>query len=243
MISVYYDLHIHSALSPCANDDMTPNDIVGMAILNGLDLIAVTDHNAISNAGSVIKAAKAAQAQSGKELIVLPGIEVSTAEEVHVVCLFNDLESAYNFEKELVPFFSPLLNRVDIFGHQLLFDESDNITGEVERMLIAPSSITFDELYNLTYKLGGAFIPAHIDRDSFSVISNLGFLPPHLDIKTIEVSAKGAQDEFIRKNTDVYMDKRVIVSSDAHQLWNIGERENSLLLTERSARAAIDFLR
>jgi len=243
MIPVFYDLHIHSALSPCANDDMTPNDIVGMASLNGLDLIAITDHNTFSNAESVIKAAKAAQTSSGKALIVLPGIEVSTAEEVHVVCLFYDLESAYHFERDLIPFFSPLSNRADIFGHQLLFDENDNITGEVERMLIAPLSITFDELFSLANKHGGAFIPAHIDRDSFSVISNLGFLPPHLDIKTIEVSAKGVEKGFIDKNTDVYPDKKIIISSDAHQLWNISERENSLLLPERSAKAAIDFLR
>ena len=243
MIPVYYDLHIHSALSPCANEDMTPNDIIGMAVLNGLDLIAVTDHNAFLNTESVIKAAKAIPTEPGKELIVLPGIEVSTAEDVHVVCLFSSLESANSFEKELIPFFSALSNRTDIFGHQLLFDENDNITGEVERMLIAPASISFDELHSLTNKHGGAFIPAHIDRDSFSVISNLGFLPPHLDINTIEVSSKGAEAGFFSRNADAYQDKKMIVSSDAHQLWRISERENSLLLHERSAKAAIDFLR
>jgi len=243
MIPVFYDLHIHSALSPCANDDMTPNDLVGMAVLNGLDLIAVTDHNTFSNSESVIKAAKAIPTETGEELIVLPGIEVSTAEEVHVICLFYDLESAYSFEKELTPYFSSLLNRIDIFGHQLLFDENDNITGEIERMLIAPSSITFDDLYSLVHKHGGAFIPAHIDRDSFSVISNLGFLPPHLDINTIEVSAKGVENGFISRNAAFYPDKKMIVSSDAHQLWNINERENSLMLHQRSAKAAIDFLR
>jgi len=243
MIPVFYDLHIHSALASCANDDMTPNDIVWMAILNGLDLIAVTDHNAFSNVESVIKAAKAMPTKPGKELIVLPGIEVSTAEEVHVICLFSDIESAYNFEKELTPFFSTLSNRVDIFGQQLVFDENDNITGEIERMLIAPAAISFDELYTLTNKHGGAFIPAHIDRGSFSVISNLGFLPPHLDINTIEISAKGAEAGFIGKNADIYPDKKMIVSSDAHQLWNISERENSFSLHERSANAAIDFLR
>jgi len=243
MVPVFYDLHIHTALSPCANDDMTPNDIVGMAILNGLDLIAVTDHNAFSNVESVIKAAKAAQTRSGAELIVLPGIEVSTAEEVHVVCLFPDLETAYGFERDLEPYFSPLANRVDIFGHQFIYNENDNILGEVERMLIAPSIVTFDELYNLTKKHGGAFIPAHIDRDSFSVISNLGFLPPHLDINTIEVSIRGVENKFVETNINRYFDKKIIFSSDAHQLWSISERENSIMLPERSAKAAIDFLR
>ena len=243
MQPVFYDLHIHSALSPCANDDMTPNDIVGMAILNGLDMIAITDHNTLSNVEPVMAAANAAKSKTGIELIVIPGIEVSTAEEVHVVCLFSDIVSANNFEKDLKPYFSTLKNRVDIFGHQFLFNENDNIIGEEERMLISPSTITFDELHSLTKKHNGAFIPAHIDRDSFSVISNLGFLPPHLEINTIEVSARGVENDFVKINANRYFDKKMVFSSDAHQLWNINERENSLLLPERCARALIDYLR
>ena len=243
MYPVYYDLHIHSALSPCANDDMTPNDIVGMAVLNCLDMIAVTDHNAFSNVGSVIKAAKAMHSETGKELIVLPGIEISTAEEVHVVCLFSNLESALCFEEELTPFFSALKNRVDIFGHQFIYNENDNIIGEIERMLIAPASISFDDLYELVHKHGGAFIPAHIDRGSFSVISNLGFLPPHLDINTVEVSTRGIENGFVKENADLYSEKKMLFSSDAHQLWGISEKENFIMLPERSAGAAIDFFR
>jgi len=222
---------------------MTPNDIVGMAILNGLDMIAITDHNALSNVEPVMKAAKAAETEAGKELIVIPGIEVSTAEEVHVVCLFCDLETAYNFETDLKPYYSTLQNRVDIFGHQFLFNEHDNIIGEVERMLISPAIITFDELHSLTNLHNGAFIPAHIDRDSFSVISNLGFLPPHLQINTIEVSARGVENDFVKLNANRYFDKKMVFSSDAHQLWNISEKENSLLLPERCARAVIEYLR
>ena len=237
MVSVYYDLHIHTALSPCAGDDMTPNDIVGMALLNGLDLIAVTDHNSFSNAESVIRAAQ------GKELIVLPGIEVSTAEEVHVICLFCNMESAKSFEAELTPFHSNLLNRADIFGNQILFNEEDQITGEETRMLIAPSTISFDDLYDLVNKHGGAFIPAHIDRDSFSVLSNLGFLPPHLSINTVEVSHGGVEKGFVEKSADLFAKNKMIFSSDAHQLWSISEKEHFLLLPERTAAAAIDFLR
>ena len=233
MIPVYYDLHIHSALSPCADDDMTPNDIVGMAILNGLDLIAVTDHNSFANVAAVMKAASAAQTPAGNELIVLPGIEVSTIEEVHVICLFRDMESALNFEAELTPLYSTLANRTDIFGNQLVYDEEDCVTGEIKRMLIAPVSISFDDLYHLTGKYGGAFIPAHIDRESFSVMSNLGFLPPHLSINTVEVT----------RPASLPADKNVIFSSDAHQLWTINERKHFLMLPERTAKAAIDFLR
>jgi hypothetical protein len=243
LIPVYYDLHIHTALSPCANDDMSPNDIVRMALLNGLDMIAVTDHNTFANAESVVKAAKTTQEQNGKELIVLPGIEVSTAEEVHVLCLFHDVESALKFDSELFPYFSGLLNRIHIFGNQIIYDENDQITGELERMLIAPASISFDNLFHLVHKHEGAFIPAHIDRNSFSLLSNLGFLPPHLDINTLEISQKGASDGFCEQNKDEYIKNKIIISSDAHQLWTLNERENYLLLPEKNSRAAIDYLR
>lgn len=243
MIPVYYDLHIHSALSPCAASDMTPNDIAGMAILNGLDLIAITDHNSLANAAASIKAAEAAQSSSGKKLIVLPGIEVATVEEVHVICLFDSMGSAEAFEAELQPFYPALKNRIDIFGNQILYDESDNITGEVERMLIAPTTISFDELYVLTGKYNGAFIPAHIDRSSFSVISNLGFIPPHLEINTLEISPNGIEQGFCEQNPDITSKNKIITSSDAHYLWAINERVNFIELPELTAKAAIDFLR
>jgi len=243
VLPVYYDLHIHSALSPCAASDMTPNDIVGMAILNGLDLIAVTDHNSLSNSAAVLMAAKAAQDIQGKNLIVLPGIEVSTVEEVHVLCLFDDIESAQSFETELMPYYSTLSNRVDIFGEQILFDANDKIIGEMERMLIAPTTVSFDELYTLTHKYNGAFVPAHIDRSSFSVISNLGFIPPHLEISTVEVSQNGLDHGFCNQNTDISAKNKIITSSDAHQLWAISERDNFIMLPELSAKAVIDFLR
>jgi len=216
---------------------MTPNDIVGMALLNELDLIAVTDHNSLLNTVSVVKAAY------GKELIVLPGVEVSTAEEVHVLCLFSSIEAASSFETALSPYYSTLPNRVNIFGSQLILNEEDQITGEVERMLIAPTMISFDELFNLTNKHGGAFIPAHVDRDSFSVLSNLGFIPPHLNITTIEVSVEGLKNGFDKKNADLFSKNKMVFSSDAHQLWNISEREHFMMLPERTAAAAIDFLR
>ena len=242
MVSVYYDLHIHTGLSPCADDDMTPNDIVGMALLNGLDLIAVTDHNSLSNAEAVVKAARRAQDGSGNELIVLPGIEITTAEEVHVLCLFSNIDIARGFESELSRFYSPLKNRAEIFGNQILFDENDEIIGELERMLFAPTSISFDGLFSLTSEFGGAFIPAHVDRDSFSVLSNLGFLPPHLPVNTVEVSKNGLYNGFVKQNAGLFPHRKVVFSSDAHQLWNINEREQFLSLPRLDAKVAVEFL-
>jgi len=215
---------------------MTPNDIIGMALLNGLDLIAITDHNSLSNAQAVVKAA------NDKGLIVLPGIEVSTAEEVHVICLFSDCETALSFEAELSKYYPSNKNRVEIFGNQIFFNEMDNVTGEEERMLIAPTTISFDKLYQLIHKHGGAFIPAHIDRDSFSVLSNLGFLPPHLNINTLEISPGGLERGFDKLNPELMQKHKVVFSSDAHQLWAISEKEHFLMLPERSAKAAIEYL-
>jgi len=234
---VYYDLHIHTALSPCADDDMTPNDIVGMAQINNLDLIAITDHNSIENAHAVIKAAQ------GKNITVIPGIEVSTSEEVHVLCLFSTIEKARSFDEQLRPLRSKIENRKDIFGNQLMYDENDELTGEVSDLLIAPSEISFDALHSLTNRHGGAFIPAHIDRDSFSVLSNLGFLPPHINIKTLEVSQNGVKKGFVEQNREKYTNNQIIFSSDAHRLWEINERMNYITLPELGAEAVIDFLR
>ena len=237
MKRIYYDLHIHSALSPCADDDMTPNDIVSMALLNELDVIALTDHNSLANVQSVQKAAQ------GSELIVLPGCEVETAEEVHVVCLFSDMEQAVVFEEKLSVFFSNVKNRVDIFGRQIIFDEKDNEVGQMERMLMAACSISFDDLFLLVEDIGGAFIPAHIDRQSNSVISNLGFIPPHINIGTVEVSPRGVAGGFLEDNPKHIGGRKVVTSSDSHQLWNIAERENFFEIKEKSAKAIIEYLR
>ena len=237
MIPVYYDLHIHSGLSPCADNDMTPNDIVSMAILNGLDLIALTDHNSFANTASVMKAAE------GTGLIVLPGAEIETSEEVHVICLFSVLETALGFEEAISPYFSAMKNRRDIFGDQVLYDEFDNVTGEMERMLLAPTALSFDDLYIITKEHGGAFIPAHIDRDSYSVISNLGFLPPHLEFPVVEVSFHGIERGFIAQNADSFPESRVIHSSDSHHLWDIAGKNHHIYLRELTPGAAIDSLR
>ena len=236
MTEIYYDLHIHSALSPCADNDMTPNDIVSMALLNGLDVIAITDHNSFGNVEAVMKAAH------GKELIVLPGAEIETREEVHVLCIFCDLESAFAFEKELTPFYSNIPNRVDIYGEQILYNEEDIKVGEIERMLLAACSISFDALYNMVKQHGGAFIPAHIDREANSALNNLGFLPPDLDIPVVEISALGLRKGFAKKHQSIASKHRLISSSDAHRLWDISERIHSLKIPEQTSVNVINFL-
>lgn len=245
MQQIYYDLHIHTALSPCADKSMLPCDIVGMAILNELDMIAITDHNSLSNVKAVCEAAKAASAAYNltSELIVLPGIEVTTSEEVHVLTLFDTYDIARAFETELSAHYSQMPNREDIFGEQLICGSDDTVIGTLDRMLIAPTTITFDRLFALTQKYGGAFVPAHVDRGSFSVTSNLGFLPPNLAIGTVEFTSGQIFGEENKHDYSKYPHQKYVLSSDAHQLHAISERHNAMTLPERSAKAAIEYLR
>ena len=213
----YADLHIHTALSPCASDDMTPNNIVNMAKLKGLDIIAITDHNSAKN----VVACCAVGDEVG--IKVIPGIELQTKEDIHVICLFKELDKCLEFdrlvEEKLIE--STLYNKK--IGNQIIYDENDNVVGEYGKMLLASCDLSVDEAFDIVTNLGGVFIPAHIDRRSFSIISSLGFIPPYLDIKIVEVS-KGGDITKLRLFNKV----EVIVSSDAHDLFEILEQEAAI---------------
>lgn len=220
---VYYDFHIHSALSPCADADMTPNNIVNMSIIKGLDAIAVTDHNSCGNVRAVIEAA-------GDNILVIPGMEIETSEEVHMVALFPDIESAEKMEailKESVP---PIKNRPEIFGNQFYMDKYDNIVGEEERLLVTACGLDIFEVAENVKKLGGVTYPAHIDRESYSVVSNLGFLPPDLPVGAVEITKKNRENL-----SSQYAEFNVITSSDAHYLGDISEKEHYIDIFTKNA--------
>lgn len=172
MIPLYYDLHLHSCLSPCGDDDMTPANIAGMASIKGLDVIALTDHNSCRNC----PAAMAHGRDYG--VIVIPGMELCTSEEVHIICLFPALENALAFDEYVYEHMLPIKNKEDIFGKQQIVDENDEVTGTVENLLINATDIAFDDAFSLAASYGGIAYPAHVDKTSTSVLSNLGFVPP-----------------------------------------------------------------
>ncbi len=216
MLSLSYDLHIHSCLSPCGDDDMTPANIVGLAALIGLDVIAVTDHNSCKNCPGVMAAARP------YGLTVIPGMELTTQEEVHVVCLFETLEDAMAFdayvEKQLILF----PNNEEIFGHQWICDSDDRITGTYPHLLINATNISFDQVYELTARYHGIMIPAHIDKDSTSLLSNLGFIPPDSRFTCAEVKNMANLPQLVRQHP--YLEKcRIITNSDAHYLEHMSE--------------------
>ena len=229
-----YDLHIHSCLSPCANDDMTPNNIVNMANLCGLDVIALTDHNSTKNTAAAVKAGKKAG------LLVIPGMELTTSEEIHVICLFPDIKKAEKFGEMVLKKLPKMQNDENIFGTQILMNENDNVIGKEEILLASSSSISIDDVVSVVSEFGGGCFPAHIDRQYTSVISNLGVFPVDCGFCAAEVTEFGVLEDLYQLGLPKKMP--VLGDSDAHMLEKIGIREKKMKLPSLSAKAVIDFI-
>ena len=214
----YYDLHIHSCLSPCGDDDNTPNNIAGMASLCGLNIVALTDHNTTDNCPAFFEAAR----RYG--IVAIAGMELTTSEDIHVVCLFETLEGAMAFGDKVKSLRIPYKNRPDIFGKQQILDGQDNIIGEEENLLINATLISINEVPDLVREFGGICYPAHIDRQSNGIISVLGTFPESPDFNCIELHDGTKKDEYIQKYG--LQNKKIIVSSDAHCLTDMRDRDN-----------------
>ncbi len=198
---------------------MTPNNIVNMAALSGLDTIAISDHNTIGNVKAAMEVGKSCGVN------VIPGMEVETSEEVHILTLYPSLEAAEVVAKEVYKRLPDIKNKTEIFGEQIYMDCDDNIVGYEDRLLISPANITFDELYDLVKSVGGLFIPAHVDRHSYSVLTNLGFIPEEFDIKFIEVSTATTDlESYLQARSDLKKYK-VFRNSDAHYLENMSMKD------------------
>lgn len=235
-MKIYYDLHIHSCLSPCGDDDMTPWNLVNMAKISGLDLIALTDHNSCKNCRSAMQVAE------NVGITVVPGMELCTAEEIHCVCLFDCIDRAENFGEFIKSTMPPIKNREEIFGKQLVMDSSDAIVEREETLLTVASSVGIDSLPALVKKYGGVCFPAHINRSSYSIISSLGDFPPELDVACFELTPDASKEEYISKYKALG-EKKLLRNSDAHYLESIREREFYLELKENSPSALIEYLR
>ena len=225
MKKYYYDLHIHSCLSPCGDDDSTPNSIAGMGELNGLSIMALTDHNTVKNCPAFFEAA----CRHG--IIPIAGMELTTAEEIHVVCLFEKLENALAFGNEVENRRILIKNRTDIFGNQLVCDGEDNVIGNEEFLLSNATTVSFDDVPKLVESFGGICYPAHIDRDSNSVTAVLGGLPPDNAFKFAELHDKAKAENYLDFGCEF------VISSDAHYLWDISENENFFLLPDDDENA------
>lgn len=232
-----YDFHIHSCLSPCGDADMTPQNIANMAKLMGYDIIALTDHNTCLNCPALIKV--------GKEigLTVIPGMELCTSEEVHIVCLFPSLEDALAFSDYVRSTLPPIKNKPKIFGEQNICNENDEIIGTEEALLITASTISTMKAVETVKKFNGICYPAHIDRSSFSILSNLGTIDESFGFNAAEIFDLSAEKQLKEKHP--YLNTIKIVSdSDAHYLENMRIPEDCYIeLPENSIEAVIEYFK
>ena len=159
-MKLYYDFHIHSCLSPCGDKDMTPNNIVNFAKIMGYDVIALTDHNTALNCPAVAFLAE----ENG--ITFIPGMELCTSEEVHIVCLFYTLEDALKFSEYVKSTMPPIKNKPSVFGEQLICDENDNVIGQENILLVTASGISTEKVVKKVAEYNGICYPAHIDRSS-----------------------------------------------------------------------------
>ncbi|ABR48435.1 PHP C-terminal domain protein [Alkaliphilus metalliredigens QYMF] len=216
-MKIAVDLHIHTGLSPCADNSMTPHNIINMALLKKLNAIAITDHNTTGNLENFMKVA------DHYPIICIPGIEITTKEEVHLIVLFEGINDAKQFQKIIDDKLPKVKNNKHLFGEQLLYDEGDQVIKEYEYFLLGALQLSLEQVIEKVKEIGGVCIPAHVDRPNNSILSNLGFIPPQLEINAIEYSKSCDIKMFnsVHKNLEGYGH---IQSSDAHRLGDILER-------------------
>ena len=234
-MKLFYDFHIHSCLSPCGDNEMTPFNLVNTAKIFGYDIIALTDHNSCRNCRAAVQAGKTA------DITVIPGMELCTSEEIHVVCLFPDCDAAEAFGAFVYEHIPPIKNRTEIFGDQLVMDSTDNILDTEPLLLNTASDLMIDDVPALVRSYGGACFPAHIDRSSYSVISSLGDSHETLDVTAFELTPAADEADFLARYPAT-RGKLILRDSDAHYLENMLLPQNTLDLPECSAKAVIDFL-
>ncbi len=227
MSRYYYDFHIHSCLSPCGDDDMTPNNICGMATLNGLNLIALTDHNSVKNCPAFFSCAK----KYG--IVPVAGMELTTAEDIHVICLFEYLDDALSFGRYVDSQRVLIKNKTEIFGHQYILDENDEIIGEEEHLLSNATAITVDDVKSVAEQYGGVCYPAHVDRQSNGIIATLGLFPDKPDFRFAEFNDCENIPDYTEKYPNL-KDKKILVSSDAHYLWKMKDAKEYIELEDEN---------
>ena len=218
------DLHIHTCLSPCAALDMFPRAIIEKSIAEKLDIIAVCDHNASENAAHVIKLSR------GKPITVLPGMEISTREEVHMLALFDDLDSLCRLQGVVYDHL-PGVNQEKIFGCQVIVNDQDDVEGMNEHLLISAADLPLQVVIDLIHRLGGLAVASHIDRPSYSVISQLGFIDPSMRFDALEVTHAMGIGRARRQYPEL-ASFAMITSSDAHVIGDVGRACTTIYLKE-----------
>ena len=218
------DLHIHTCLSPCGDWEMGPVNIIRKSREMELDIIAVCDHNSCENADAVIRAGR----DTG--MTVFPGLEVCSREEIHVLAVFDELDQAVAMQEYVYDHLKGT-NRPEFFGHQVIADRNNEVLGESEKLLIGATDLNVMEIVRMIRQLGGLGIAAHIDRQAFSIITQLGFIPPEIPFDCVEMSPR-AGPGYDGRGYPGAERLPVIASSDAHFLSDIGRARTVFLIAE-----------
>ncbi len=224
-MKLYYDFHIHSCLSPCGDDENTPNNIVNMALIKGLHVIALSDHNT----GKNCPAAMAVGKENG--LVVLPAMELTTSEDIHILCLFEKYEDLQRLERYIDGRRLKIKNKPEIFGRQRILNERDEPIGEEENLLIVSSGISVEEVASLVKGFDGIPVPAHIDKQANGLVGVLGAFDYTLGFELIESTL----------DSGVALPR--ITDSDAHYLWDISEAEHWIEAKSCSAHGVFEALK
>lgn len=214
------DLHIHTCLSPCSEWEMSPKRIVEICEKKQMDMIAVCDHNSVENAGAVMRAG------NQKGICVLPGMEVCSKEEVHILTIFKELDHADDMQTYVYNHLQGE-NNPELFGYQIVALETDEVVCENPKMLISATQLGIDEIIEKAHSLNGLCIASHVDRTMFGIIGQLGFIPPDLPLDAIEISSKMTIDEAKTRIPGISQ-LSIIQSSDAHSPENIGKSYSNL---------------
>lgn len=220
----YYDFHVHSCLSPCADDDNTPANLAGMASLCGINIMALTDHNSCKNCPAFFEAAK----KYG--IVPIAGMELTTAEDIHIICLFEDLESAMLFDSFVDTCRTPFKNRVDIFGQQMVMDSEDNVIAVEENFLPVATSLSIVDAVLKVKEYNGVCYPAHIDRQANGIISILGTMPNEPQFNCVEFFSSENKNDYIKKYN--LSKKKILVGSDTHYLTDLRDENDFLMIDD-----------
>lgn len=215
----YYDLHIHSCLSPCSDDDMTIHNIIQMSMIKELDVISITDHNSLKQYKSIQNVIK----QYPIDFII--GCEIQTREDIHVLCYFKDYNRVDEFQTFLMSKHPGIKNKKEYFGNQYILDELDNVIEEEDLLLLVSLDISIDELCDVVHQMDGKIVLAHaLDRGN-SIITQLGFIPQNLAYDAIEVKNVEQKDRILAMHPWISRDTLFLFNSDAHHLVDIHEAE------------------
>jgi PHP family Zn ribbon phosphoesterase len=221
------DLHIHTCLSSCAEIDMTPLRIIDQAIKKGIDIIAITDHNSAENVEIATNIA------NKRGIKLFPGMEVTSSEEAHVIALFDSVAKALSFQEIIYKNLPEGKNDEKRFGYQVVVNEKDEVLRFNERLLFIATKLNIKDLVDIVHSFGGLAIASHIDKEIFSIISQLGFIPSDINFDAIEIS-KNTNRSKAQNLFKEYLSMTWITSSDAHHLKDIGKSPTIFYLEDLS---------